>query len=254
MVPDSSNPQSLNRFSYTRNNPLKYIDPTGHRETNGCDYEGCDGLRGSVYQRDGAAAPAEKFYRDCANGGGPECNSLHDVEKIVKGAGVAVATFVGGPAGLLGLTSYTVANGAVNWAKTGDIRQFFATWDWIDAGLSTVGGGLIGNLPAKAAPFLLGGQSAASDILHGDSPNVGKAVVNAGLGIASSVTSNILAEGLSSVKPIFSETASGVLNSSLSIATDSSVALAVESINDLPRQFIVGFTNFARPICLYTCR
>lgn len=30
IVPDPSNPQDLNRFSYVRNNPIKYIDPTGH--------------------------------------------------------------------------------------------------------------------------------------------------------------------------------------------------------------------------------
>jgi len=30
IVPDSANPQDLNRYSYVRNNPLKYTDPTGH--------------------------------------------------------------------------------------------------------------------------------------------------------------------------------------------------------------------------------
>jgi RHS repeat-associated protein len=30
IVSDPSNPQSLNRYSYCLNNPLKYIDPTGH--------------------------------------------------------------------------------------------------------------------------------------------------------------------------------------------------------------------------------
>lgn len=29
-MPDSSNPQSLNRFSYVNNNPVKYNDPSGH--------------------------------------------------------------------------------------------------------------------------------------------------------------------------------------------------------------------------------
>jgi RHS repeat-associated protein len=30
IVPNPANPQSLNRYSYCLNNPLKYVDPTGH--------------------------------------------------------------------------------------------------------------------------------------------------------------------------------------------------------------------------------
>jgi RHS repeat-associated protein len=30
IVPDPADPQSLNRYSYCRNNPLRYIDPSGH--------------------------------------------------------------------------------------------------------------------------------------------------------------------------------------------------------------------------------
>jgi hypothetical protein len=30
MLPDIYDPQQLNRYAYVRNNPLKYIDPTGH--------------------------------------------------------------------------------------------------------------------------------------------------------------------------------------------------------------------------------
>ncbi len=30
VVPNPKNPQAFNRFSYVANNPLKYIDPTGH--------------------------------------------------------------------------------------------------------------------------------------------------------------------------------------------------------------------------------
>lgn len=38
IVPNPLNPQSLNRFAYVLNNPLKYTDPTGHYE---CWDEGC---------------------------------------------------------------------------------------------------------------------------------------------------------------------------------------------------------------------
>jgi len=41
LVPNPINPQSLNRFSYVRNNPLRYVDPTGHAETCGDAYEQC---------------------------------------------------------------------------------------------------------------------------------------------------------------------------------------------------------------------
>ena len=30
-MPGYANPQNLNRYSYVRNNPLRYTDPTGHR-------------------------------------------------------------------------------------------------------------------------------------------------------------------------------------------------------------------------------
>jgi RHS repeat-associated protein len=41
LIPDIYNPQDWNRYSYARNNPLKYTDPTGHRicgiEDNNCE-------------------------------------------------------------------------------------------------------------------------------------------------------------------------------------------------------------------------
>ena len=33
VVPNPANPQSLNRYSYCLNNPLKWIDPSGHGDT-----------------------------------------------------------------------------------------------------------------------------------------------------------------------------------------------------------------------------
>ena len=39
IVPGYTNPQSLNRYSYVTNNPLRYTDPTGHKA---CDES--DGL------------------------------------------------------------------------------------------------------------------------------------------------------------------------------------------------------------------
>ena len=43
IVPGYANPQNLNRFSYVRNNPLRYIDPTGHKPCGDGEVYNCDG-------------------------------------------------------------------------------------------------------------------------------------------------------------------------------------------------------------------
>jgi hypothetical protein len=40
LVPDPSDPQDLNRYTYAKNNPMRYTDPTGHRA---CTLGRCEG-------------------------------------------------------------------------------------------------------------------------------------------------------------------------------------------------------------------
>jgi RHS repeat-associated protein len=40
IIPDPSNPQSLNRFAYVLNNPLRFIDPSGHKPCDSVDAAG----------------------------------------------------------------------------------------------------------------------------------------------------------------------------------------------------------------------
>ncbi|MEW6028108.1 MAG: RHS repeat-associated core domain-containing protein [Chloroflexota bacterium] len=42
IIPNPSSPQSWNRFSYVANNPLRFTDPSGHMEVEGCGDQGKD--------------------------------------------------------------------------------------------------------------------------------------------------------------------------------------------------------------------
>jgi len=43
IVPNPANPQDLNRYSYVRNNPLRYTDPTGNKPCGDGEKYDCDG-------------------------------------------------------------------------------------------------------------------------------------------------------------------------------------------------------------------
>ena len=50
IIPDPYNPLDWNRYSYVRYNPLKYVDPDGHRPDDGCRTEGCSLKEGEEYR------------------------------------------------------------------------------------------------------------------------------------------------------------------------------------------------------------
>jgi RHS repeat-associated protein len=54
IVPRPSDPQSLNRFSFVRNNPLNRVDPSGHEP---CEAYGADGSESGCIVRYGATTP-----------------------------------------------------------------------------------------------------------------------------------------------------------------------------------------------------
>ncbi len=61
IIPSLGNPQSLNRFSYVTNNPLRYTDPTGHmRVEEQGDTRGCSDPK---YCQNGKPKPAEELAK-----------------------------------------------------------------------------------------------------------------------------------------------------------------------------------------------
>ena len=247
MVPNPSDPQLLNRFSYTRNNPVKYIDPNGHMPTNGCSTEGCTDNQEDIINNYNATANQKynQFYAKCAQGGGPECNTLHETENILKGAGVVLgglaAPFVllylaASPtlaSAAYGVASYTAGNGVVNRAQG---KDFFEGWNPVDAALSAASGSLTSKLgfgPVRVG-LVSAGQSAASQILQGKPPDAGQMLLNGVLGGASAKITG----GMPALKSMVPQGIYGAVQHLGPITTDTALSVVGAAVSDLPR--VVG--------------
>ena len=78
IIPDLSNPQSWNRYSYVTNRPVNFSDPTGHRLDDGCSTVGCSL---SQFQKDQDAQKVAKLEkqsnrRKCWAGDEKKCSGF----------------------------------------------------------------------------------------------------------------------------------------------------------------------------------
>jgi RHS repeat-associated protein len=126
IVPNPTNPQSYNRYSYVRNNPLGYRDPTGHYEcqANGIcvdaittlppsplpkpptpliKFDGHDGHTWTAAERTAVNAGAWQVARSLYEAGGGQFSSPRDAYLSVYGGSVTFyKTGTGSSAGAMG--------------------------------------------------------------------------------------------------------------------------------------------------------
>ena len=112
IIPDLSNPQGWNRYSYVSGNPINLNDPTGHQEVSGCSElaGGCN-ITQKVIDDDAqklALLEKEASKRKCEAGNENYCPTIqtHPGEVIVFG----VTGLVGGAA----LEAFILGGGAVS--------------------------------------------------------------------------------------------------------------------------------------------
>ena len=122
VVPDWYDPQSLNRYSYCRNNPLRYTDPSGHYDN---DME--HGGRAVGAQGRGGAGPGSGLGGDPAagNGGGSESSgSPVDAYGNLENSGLFIDSVQLHFSGLPHPVNYDAPFQVAQWDKLFDLPSF----------------------------------------------------------------------------------------------------------------------------------
>jgi RHS repeat-associated protein len=94
IIPDISNPQSYNRYSYVLNNPLRYTDPTGHGPN---DYTGASG-RAMLQDEDPEATRVVQSARQSAGTMATVGRTVAEMNPIVGAVNGAIGAKTGNDA------------------------------------------------------------------------------------------------------------------------------------------------------------
>ena len=110
LIPDVSNPQSWNRYAYTLNNPLKYVDPTGHWDLPAVTYNWMPNswvryLGGSGAAPPQSTDPLSNLGMLESDLGGYDATPLHTAARTLRAVGEGVTL-----AGVYN-SAYTAATG-----------------------------------------------------------------------------------------------------------------------------------------------
>ncbi|MBI5653891.1 MAG: DUF2380 domain-containing protein [Chloroflexi bacterium] len=123
IVPEPGNPQTLNRYSYVNNNPLRYVDPTGHDFWESLAnfwggfskqfvYDNVAALAPQV-KESLAAKPNEPIETTVGRHVGNAASIAQSVGEVVKGISTIVGGGLGGAATCLGTAGGGCAAGVV---------------------------------------------------------------------------------------------------------------------------------------------
>ena len=167
IIPDPANPQDLNRYSYVRNNPVRYTDPTGHCIF-GVDTLVCIAVGGAAV---GAAIGyGIQVHRNMQSGMdfGEALTTDISAEPIVKGAFLGSTIAVGGAyvATALGIggTGAAAAGGAATVAG-GAVQAAGADGDYTNEVAPLANGGY--NTLSRAAEFGIKSFNALRNAVRG---------------------------------------------------------------------------------------
>jgi RHS repeat-associated protein len=218
IVPSASDPQQLNRYAYGLNNPVKYLDPSGHIVACGVTAGGCDDPP--------RQPPIQPQPPDALD------NAWNFATGSLKVAALPIVALLAPetiPAMFYGIGSYTMANGFVSSLTNHDIGHFFANWNLTDASLAGLGGVVAPGLTPFRIGVMSGGQSIASQILQGQPVDPNQVVMSFGMGWLSGHLGNQLPK----VKSAMPQASQGTIDAFGPATIDSSLAILGAAVNNL---------------------
>jgi hypothetical protein len=231
IVPDPANPQSLNRYAYVGNNPLKYTDPSGHWSEEDLNGALGENWRERYFGKGAVFEGREKLlnFLTSSNTSGPivlgltqnmfaQAASLHDIganfsnfdalgERVVLSGGSALFGAVSGDA-ILNLSSgeFSIFVSPELGALLGESVQAVAGYTAIktlpsnDAyrGVFWAGGGLVGAYGSLNGEFFwsapMSDRFNPADTAHGGFVGAGAAIPEAGVYLSLSYSLEVYRE------------------------------------------------------------
>ncbi len=263
-MPKPENPQNLNRYSYVSNNPVKKIDPSGHRECygyapsnqhdmgNGVGVNSCAGGEWNAVHDEMALGKMQDQVRAAANGAcGPDTFGGRLVEGLEFAASAAYCSVsplscVAG--GAIGYAGYRAGNSVGNFIA-GE-RDPKAIWEngvndrdaelAIETGALGLGRGILGS------GLLSGVQYSAGQVMKGKPVNGVDLIATTGLGSLSASISGVTNEA---VKPFLPQAIRGFTeNAAIPILIDNGLTVARSAFQDLLSHLVLDPIKMSMPL------
>jgi len=199
IIPNLYNPQSLNRYAYTLNNPIKYTDPSGHRPIIDEDENGNPILDPDWPPRANRNDKKDRwtdpdFWSEVSVNTQDTATVFSSTGAVIEILGTAAGCIVGSEAGVIpGCVAGYKAGYAFHYATTNKLESLFS---FISFGATVRHDWLVYNTRFEPNKAVIGEASATAFSTWLPGQWISEGIIDAGLDIYASRYSHGIADGI----------------------------------------------------------